>query len=132
MLAWAVVKPAPVAAACKSPEDASAVAMAVAALAAVLWPAPAATAATMAAAAGMLPLVLADAETMLAVLLAIEFRAIKVAMASVPLKPMRSRDTSLPHSFQVEVAWLMVVFHQSRWVAPSMETRLRSPPRAAI
>ncbi|OEZ68708.1 hypothetical protein JAB2_17660 [Janthinobacterium sp. HH100] len=62
----------------------------------------------------------------------IALRASKVAIASVPFKPMRSRDTSLPHSFQVEVAAFILLFHQSRCVLPSMATKASESAPALV
>src|SRR5471032_1112300 len=48
--------------------------------------------------------------------------ASRVATMSLPFKPMRSKDTSLPHSFQVAAEAVILLFHHSRWVVPSMPT----------
>jgi hypothetical protein len=73
-----------------------------AAAAATVWLAPAVLPATMAAATGTLPPVDASSPWIALPRLLTASRANRVAMASVPLSCMRSRDTSLHHSFQVE------------------------------
>ncbi|PMQ05703.1 hypothetical protein JaAD80_28435 [Janthinobacterium sp. AD80] len=76
----------------------------------------------MAEASGTLPPTKGKVLAMVWPTLPMALRASKVAIASVPFRPMRSNDTSLPHSFQVEVAAFILPFHQSRCVLPSMPT----------
>ena len=66
--------------------------------------APAVEAATMAQANGTLPPTSGSVLAMALPTFDMAPSASKVAIASVPFKPMRSKDTSLPHSFQVDVA----------------------------
>ena len=122
MPAWAALKPAPTAAAPCAPAFAAAPAIAMAAACATVVDAPAVEAATMADASGTLPPTSGKVLAMACPTLVMALRASKVAIASVPFRPMRSKDTSLPHSFQVEVAAFILLFHQSRWVVPSMPT----------
>ncbi|MNN53182.1 hypothetical protein D3C81_1679210 [compost metagenome] len=122
MPAWAVLNPAPTAAAPWALAFAAAPAMAMAAACATFCAAPAVDAATMADASGTLPPTSGRVLAMAWPTLLMALSASKVAIASVPFKPMRNRDTSLPHSFQVEVAAFILLFHQSRCVLPSMPT----------
>ena len=123
MPAWAALKPAPTAAAPCALALAAAPAIAMAAACATVVDAPAVEAATMADASGTLPPTSGRVLAMALPTLAMALKASKVAIASVPLRPMRSKDTSLPHSFQVDVAAFILLFHQSRWVVPSMATK---------
>ncbi|OFA08892.1 hypothetical protein DUPY_04070 [Duganella phyllosphaerae] len=60
------------------------------------------------------------------------FNASSVAIASMPFMPMRSRDTSLPHNFQVDVAAFILSIHHWRWVLPRMETLVSGGWPAAV
>jgi len=122
MPACAAERPAPTAAAPCALAFAAAPAMAMAAACARVVDAPAVEAATMADASGTLPPTNGKVVAMAWPTFVMALRASKVAMASVPFRPIRSSDTSLPHSFHVDVAAFILPFHQSRCVLPSMPT----------